>query len=498
MAFETKAFGLFYKHFPSTSLQPSAPYNAPLLSENAFDVYYLLQTDPWTSNDIRWYTSGSNNTATNDADTFESWFNYPRDRGVLSGSQWRSTRTTDSMTGSYRALPWGSHACDFMWNVLVPSWSSPIGTVGGDDAGIGNWFVTYSSRSFHYDSGSTKFGVQNYNITSSWHVYDPKMIPDSSGSVWPANSRPNFIIRRIDASGAMYTQYTTPPADVILVSPYTSSNTDAAKYPIPTPGHYYTSCSYQLGSNITRETSSVDGQYFDRGGGAAITRTEVSRSLVTASLFGSSTDSTGLRNFRRGLKNRRLFFPTPYSGSGTPLGTDYWLKSFTGFQANELFTENGGIYSVDFTLKRYVPHDRYPDAGSYMSVFIHNVIDNAPVPSARVAGADGWYPPANNIVTIGNGYGSAPLFTFFDPTTGFYHERFSVMLIQYGAPAQLCFEASGSLATNSYFGVIIDDISFCKLGVTTDPSFTKPGTNGGFVIPSLPGGLSPREDLEVS
>jgi len=478
MAFQTKAFGLFYKHFPSTSFQSGAPpnNNTPLLSENAFDVYSLSQIDPWTGDPVFWYRSGSNISG---ADTFQSWFNYPKDRGTTADLVWRTTRASLS---NYRALPWGSHACDFLWNVLVPSWSAPFNTTAGQETGIGDWRVIYSSRSFHYDSGSIKRGVQSYNITSSWHVFDTKMVPDSSGSVWPVSIRPNFVIDRYTSGGGG--AYSNVVNDMVLVSPYSASNAATGRFPIPTPSHYYISCSYILGSDITRETSSIDGQYFDRGPGAAITRTEVSRSLVTASLFAASPSNPGLNNFQRGLKNRRLFFPTPYSGSGTTLGTDYWLNQFTGYKANDLFTENGGIYSVDFTLKRHISSDRYPDNGSFMTVFIHDTTSTAPLPFLRTPGYSGWYPPVNNIVTIGNG-GVNPVMTFVDGATGYLHEKFSIMLIQYGYPAQLCFEASGSLTSNAYFGAIIDDISFCKLGVTTDPAFIKPTTAGGFFNPTV-------------
>jgi hypothetical protein len=165
------------------------------------------------------------------------------------------------------------------------------------------------------------------------------------------------------------------------------------------------------------------------------------------------------------------------SGSGTTNGTDYWHKQLTGFYSTEMFNENGGIYNVQFTLKREVSSDHYPNNGSYMNVFIFDVATKSPpTPSERVTGRKGWYPPANNIVTIGQGYNGGPSMTFIDQQTGYLYERFNINLVQYGTPAQLCFEPSGSLDAGSYFGIIIDDISICKIGVTTDPRFVKPTT----------------------
>ena len=109
-----------------------------------------------------------------------------------------------------------------------------------------------------------------------------------------------------------------------------------------------------------------------------------------------------------------------------------------------------------------------------MTAFIHNVIPQIPSSSNCVAGASGWYPPSNNIVTIGNQYNGTSALSFYDIQTGYYIEKFNFNLIQYGYPAQLCLEVSGSLTDNTYFGIIVDDFKMCKIGVTTDPRFIKP------------------------
>jgi hypothetical protein len=225
--------------------------------------------------------------------------------------------------------------------------------------------------------------------------------------------------------------------------------------------------------------SVFDSRYFDIGSGIGVTRIAVSQSLVTMSVNASATSGTGLQDFRKALKQRRLFFPIPVSGSGTTGGTDYWFKSNTSYNSSEIFDTNVGIYNIQFTLKRFTDlQDYYPDSGTFMTVFIHDVQTEAPLPANRVAGTAGWYPPDNNIVIIGNNFGVAPQMTFLEPESGHKIEQFSFTAIQYGYPAQLCIEVSGSLASDAYFGIIVDDIKICKIGVTTDPRFIKPITIG--------------------
>jgi len=136
----------------------------------------------------------------------------------------------------------------------------------------------------------------------------------------------------------------------------------------------------------------------------------------------------------------------------------------------------GGIYNVQLTLKKDTTADYYPDSNTFMTAFIHNVVPTIPSASGRIPGTDGWYPPDNNIAIITNGYGSSPVMTFYDVQTGYLVERFNFNVIQYGYPAQFCLEASGSLTDSTFFGIIVDDLQICKVGVTTDSRFIKPTT----------------------
>ena len=468
--FFTKPFGYYYKHFPSTSYVNTPLQNGAFTNDISFN---------WTSGGtLGWYHSASTYSAfLNTIRVSHSFFNFPKDASYV--DSFRSFNTTGSAvssggvpTGSYRALPWGSAASDFLWNIQTAYWSFNEATFGTGTTSDGYWYAAFTSESFlekYYPAASGSLGSKRYNITSSWIAYDRKMYPRADGNR-------NFSLFRSPSP---------PPAnpyeDYIVVGTPETPNTTPPTF----NSNVYTTMSYQLGrasgsagSGTYMESSSIDNQPFYRAGGAAISRTNVSASLVLTSVSASATSGNDLAVFRRGLKSRRLFFPTPVSASGTTRSQDYWFKTFTGFGANQVFTENGGIYQVDFTLKRDLANDIYPDTGSFLSVFISDCQTEAPVPANRAAGQSGWYPPESNIVTIFNGTATTPVMSFYDIQTGYLHEKFSITLVQYGYPAQLCFEASGSLTNSRYFGCIIDNVEFCKVGVTTDPNFIKPESPG--------------------
>ena len=438
MAFSTKAFDLFYKRIGPTGSFTSWSGNLP---EDWFDID--------TATAIR---------------VSSSFLNFPDDAVIY---RYATTRdSTSAATRTYRALPWGSHACDFLWNATVPSWSYtdgidqvyPAKPPYTNTVKIRSWEVSLkSSQSFHKINRGATAGVDAYNITSSWNIYDGKF----SNS---ANLRYLISASTYPATSTTFSVFPT-----YVGSPFAAtdkSNTVAYDITYPT-----------MSSNAT----SSDGQYFDQGGGVGITRASIQASLTTASISGSINTTAGLRHLTEALKARRLFFPTPYSGSGTSGGTDYWLRAFSGYRADEIFTDNGGIYNIQLTLKRDVTADYYPDSNTFMTAFIHNVIPTIPATSGRVVGADGWYPPDTNIATIGNGYGTSPVMTFYDLSTGYLVEKFNFNIIQYGYPAQFCLEASGSLTDNAFFGIIVDDLQICKVGITTDPRFIKPTSIGSTV-----------------
>lgn len=446
MGFITKPFHLIYKRLGITG------------SDNASINYrgYLNED---------WYVTQSFSSPR----LYNSYLNYPTDVDSYINDTYQSTRDTSILVGCV-AIPWASFACDMLWNVTVPSWS--FSDIGVDTFTPITYSLTYrswsvdlnTSKSFFGENLGTPFnyGVESYSVTSSWFMVDYKLIQSGSES-----GSANF-----DYLQAFGGTYLPPPVIPGAVYPtYINSMFETAD---PEQSHLY-------GYDVTyptlssNSTSSFDGQYFDLGGGAAITRKSISQSLVTMSLNISGEGSTAQRRLTRALKQRRLFFPTPYSGSGTTLGTDYWFKTLTGYNVSDIFNENGGIYNVQLTLKKSATfNDCYPDPGTYMSVFIHDVASPvSPYPSRRVAGQPGWYPPDNNIVKIGNGYGASPTLAFNDPQTGYRIEKFNFNVIQYGYPAQLCLEVSGSLADDKYFGIIVDDIQICKIGVTTDPAYIK-------------------------
>ena len=435
---------------------------------HAFDFYYkIAPTASGVLDSPLWVTeSYFNDFAENNTEYWRGWYNlYPVD------TYWPSypsliTRDKPQLNGSVYnngALAWGSIANDLLWNVLTPSMSytQNVSYPLFDT----RYRATYTSKSLLYTEWDAPGkGVASYPITSSWIAYEPNLYTNASMS---ANG---YVIR---GTGTSFF-----PASI---------NTTTAVYALPTSASYPTTTYPTVGQNPSNivygnnSTGSNDGRFFDLAGGCGINRTSISASLVAFNKSASFT-TTAARDFCTAeLKKRRLFFPTIRTGSmsftaGAP---GAWVQKLMGKPSNEFFTENGGIYNVKFTLKRDITNGFYPDEGgsSQLLVYIHNVNSIIPAPSGRVPGANGWYPPDNNIIRIKN----SPAMSFVNPATGYLIESFNINIIQYGAPAQLVFEASGSLDANQYFGCIIDDVEFCKIGVSTDPALIKPSTPGQFV-----------------
>ena len=457
----------------------------------------------------------------------QSYYNFPSN--VLTGKKYATTRTGSTATlatsGSV-AIPWSSPAADFLWNCTVPLWSeSKHSTTYVTQSTTYNytsskWTVLLDrTSSFFYDNppsgqNARVFGRPAYNITSSWHVIDGKFL--SPRNAYPTGGQFHYCIRdsRINTTQPSNTNPTyigsNPDYDFNAQLTQELFQTESAQGAGGTP---YPDRSFDVGYTVSwplvksTSTSSFYGGYFDRGGGAGITQTLISKSIVDFNIGVSLTASNatiGFASMSKALAQRRLFFPTPVSGSGTNGSQDYWFKQFTGQKAVDIFNEDGGVYNVQFTIKRFIgrtapysssiyypppfkgmeldpvtvyfyreSNDYFPDPGTYLRVFISDVQTKLTSSSALEEGAPGWYPPENNIVTIGNSYGLSPEMTFYDTTTGYILERFNINLIQYGYPAQLCFEPSGDLTFNKFFGCVIDDILMCKIGVTTDPRFTK-------------------------
>ena len=519
MAFITKAFGQFYKLLNPKNVPDKNWFTGsfvPMFEAGQFEngTPYSSSYGPMSASYIAsgkkfWLFSSS-------------FINYPGDPSVVDGRGRTITGysylTTRFASASYffkdqsnnpismSVVPWGSQAGDFLWNVLTPSWSYQQSTPGG--VNYVSWTPTWTQKSFHSINAFNGhlFGIGTssvYPVTSSWKIFDPKYIAYQ----YPVDSFPSQI--------DLPTGITTPVGGFATYSSCYKIHVD------PLTGFVGQAAGLSPTTDIDF-FNEVNNAVFDQAGGAAITQTEVSRSLTVVAVSASNTTQAGRRAVDRALRERRLYFPISYSTA-----SGYWLKQFTGFSANEMFTENGGIYNVRFTLKRwnqswiakdssslsgnlrYDPATNanvastgswdmstaYPAVGSFMNIFIHDVLSTTPAPSERVPGAAGWYPPSTNIVTIGNGYQTTPVMSFVDGETGLVQEKFDIILVQYGWPAQLCFEPSGSAAAP--FGCIIDDIEVCKIGVTTDPRFIKSQTianqsnqTGGTTPPILTEALS--------
>ena len=430
--------------------------------KHAFDFFYKwCPTGSGQLTNVSWSRHFSNSLP--GVYLTSSWYDLG---SLLIPSGGYSTRHTSSLTTKDGALAWASPATDMLWNVLSPSSSVSQSIDGAGD------YQTYYR--FTYNSESTlrtnwiptlTLGPTTFPVTSSWIAYEPRMIAFASG----AGTNVGY---KATGTGLAYFPATIGSTNVYALP--SSSTKPTTTY--PSVGQNPTMIGYG-----SRSTGSNDGRFFDLAGGCGITRTSISASLAAFNVSASFT-TLSARNFcTTQLKNRRLFFPivrstSSFAGDGEPNSA---LLIATGNRSVDFFTENGGIYNVKFNIKRDVANGYYPDAGeeSQLLVYIHNINQTIPVPSGRIPGAPGWYPPDNNIIRIKN----SPAMSFVNPATGYLIESFNINVVQYGTPAQLVFEASGSLSSDKYFGCIIDDVEFCKIGVSTDPALIKPSTPGQFI-----------------
>ena len=259
-------------------------------------------------------------------------------------------------------------------------------------------------------------------------------------------SRPVF---RINGDPDLATTYTP----ITLLNSTTSSWHYVDYFTLEYDGDSAPANVYQYAYTGNGTTSTYDGRHFSQEGGFGISRLNVSNSYYSYSIATTNNEKT------EALKKRRLFWP--YGGSAT----------------GSYFTENGGIYNVKFKLKKYTDGglDFGPDSNSFMRVYLFDVSSSF---TTETSGVKGWYPPPQNIVKIGNDYSiqgiTVPAISFNDSATGYKYDEYNVNLIQYGTSAQLVFEACGE--NNAYFGIVIDDVEFCKIGVTHDPYYIAPAT----------------------
>lgn len=439
---------------------------------HAFDFYY--KAVPTGSNQLltsTWYNDTHFDLFENNTEYIRRTFNYNGNLGFLNYPiiLTRNIPVASASIFQNGALAWGSAASDFLWNILTPSLSISQ-EVDGAGRHLSNYRFIYNSESFFNKEFQTYgTGVATYPITSSWIAYEPRMIVKASGS-----TSAGYVTN--GGNSSFFPATLTSPFNVAYSLP-TAVVPPTAN---PVVGENPTNITY--GNN---STGSNDGRFFDLAGGCGITRSSISASLMLYEANKNGTSGTARHAVATSLKRRRLFFPTIRTGSMAlaPNSPGIWVQELMGVTSDSLFTDNGGIYNVTFTIKRDIVNGYYPDSGngSELLVYIHNVNSIAPTPTNRVAGATGWYPPEANIVRIKNN----PAMSFANPATGFLLETFNINLVQYGFPAQLVFEANGSLSFDSYFGCIIDDVQFCKIGVTTDPALIKPITTGEVIKDTL-------------
>lgn len=372
------------------------------------------------------------------------------------------------------------------------------------------YFAEDDSLTFDEYKPNTATVTTNPTLHNNAYFWPTYSLNAYGNSYWNVNS---FAI-----TGSTYNtlRYTTP-ASASITSSWKRYDPYLPQYTATIPGNYGFTAMYSSSGTppsysaspidgILTSTSSYDRRFYE-GTGVAIDKYDLvySQSLLLfySNSFDIQSNAVDLANLETYLKKSRLYYPTV--GSTQDYG----------------FHENGGIYNVRFKIMTFPPtikgfglvnypgdtdvlgtllgsqvanysktrnRSRFtPETGAKLMVYIADVA--TPVTnSILVPGREGFFPPQNNIVTIGNGYSITPTMTFYDSGSGYNVDQYDLVLVQYGERAQLVFDACGleyELDTNGYYkiynntsqafwGGIISDIEWCKIGVTTDPRFIKP------------------------
>lgn len=311
--------------------------------------------------------------------------------------------------------------------------------------------------------GNTPVDGWNCNMTINNIVYST-----AASASFYAQSGPLVIDVNGGGTATIFTNMGSPTSSWQYIDPFVIGYQTSYTYSDPIDAVYaYASPSTSLASvNIDNIPNITSGSCVG-----------IAKNLVQSSYtdFASATTNA---NRTIALKKRRLMYPIQPSLTGS------------------YFTENGGIYNVKFRLKKAtstLSKVYEPDSNSYLMVYIFNANANY---TAGNAGTAGWYPPSQNIVKIGNAYSvggiTTPAISYFDSATGYYYDEYNINLVQYGTPAQLVFEPSGD--NGAYFGTLVDNISFCKIGVTHDPYYIKPASvASGKTIAKLPADQVPSK-----
>lgn len=397
--------------------------------------------------------------------------------------------------------------CPIYWEVVSSSLQSSVGLTTKANSGTSSLNPTLYRDSYFWPTFSLNYAggyywnIRSFAITGSVYKTLQYTRPTSASitSSW----------FRYDPFLPIYTQ--ALPGGVQAGTMYSGTIAPVTYSATPIDGDY-------------RSTLSTDRKFYE-GNGAAIDKYELaySQSLLTVSNSYAIQSTAGeLNKLQTYLRKSRLYFPTT---------TDKYSYGFY---------ENGGIYNVRFkiaqsplirfsnspktdylypddgtvitsntevgTYTKTADNQKYtPDVGAKLMVYIADAASPISSQVNFVRGGDGLFPPKNNIVTIGNGYGITPTMRFFDSGSGYNVDQYDIVLVQYGEKAQLVFDASGlefepntnptylpdtyqiyNNSNQAFWGGIISDIEWCKIGVTTDPRFIKPANFNDLFVSFVP------------
>ena len=349
---------------------------------------------------------------------------------------------------------------------------------------------SWNIKAFTFSSSyaAVTYSIANSFITTSWFRYDP-MLPLYDTVLPTITYQPFEVMYSVTGSITPY----LPPT-------YSSTWIDEHSALPILPGR----------------------RPFYEADGAAISKYDIAKSqsllLEYSNVAFIQTSASRLNNLQTYLKTTRLYYPAttgsfPYDfyENGAIYNVRFNIAQVPTLPSPLAYGDDGAVINNNLASEvatwssLTIDDTKYqPDKiGAKLMVYIADVatplydstVSGVPM---IVPGTPGFFPPKNNIATITNGApgGVPPAIRYYDSGSGYLIDTYDLLLVQYGEKAQLVFDACGldfeidsgssyadiypgsykiyMTGSQGFWGGVISDIEWCKVGITTDPRYIKP------------------------